>query len=85
MHAQGGLRMEGARTDIRHSEAWLLKCSSRMKKGARANMTRTPIKTRCSVALHCGPRLKQDETLGERHSHTRLYAASSNCELYSSA
>lgn len=35
--------------------------------------------------LHCGPRLKQDETLGERHSHTRLYAASSNCELYSSA
>ena len=40
----------------------------RMKKGARANMTRTPIKTRCSVALHCGPRLKQDETLGERHS-----------------
>lgn len=57
----------------------------RMKKGARANMTRTPIKTRCSVALHCGPRLKQDETLGERHSHTRLYAASSNCELYSSA
>ena len=34
---------------------------------------------------HCGPRLKQDETLGERRSHTRLYAASSNCELYSSA
>ena len=55
------------------------------EKGARANMTRTPIKARCSTALHCDPRLKQGETLGERHSPARLYAASSNCELYSSA
>lgn len=81
MHAQGGLRMEGARTDIRHSEAWLLKCSSRMKKGA-SQYDPHPNQDKM---LHCGPRLKQDETLGERHSHTRLYAASSNCELYSSA
>ena len=35
----------------------------RMKKGASQQGPR-PCKTRCSTALHCGPRLKQDETLG---------------------
>lgn len=39
----------------------------RMKKDANQQGPR-PCKTRCSTALHCGPRLKQDETLGERHS-----------------
>ena len=31
----------------------------RMKKGARANMTRTPIKTRCSTAVHVSSKMKR--------------------------
>lgn len=31
----------------------------RMKKGVRANMTRTPIKTRCSTAVHVSSKMKR--------------------------